>query len=509
MSVTLPLAVISCAREELPSEPSEDGVCPLTISVTDGGYAASDGQTKATENGYRTEFSAGDEAGLFVVRDGALVYDNVKLTATTGTGGSLTWQSEASVTLAGGFPDERYFLYYPYQADMSGKTTVSATDAEGFFAQLVSIWQPKADQSTYANYTASDLMTAKGTATKGTDGTLPLSFSMTHRMAMAVIEMPKTVYKFTDATIPDYRAASSADFTDSDLKPYGIVPGIYRCIVNPANSTAAGITGSYDNGMKEFAITPNGIDAGSYKTYKIDGATATVKTYELQPGDYFCKDGSGSWYIIPKEEKPGSECIGVVFYAEHHPNDGSDYSDTGIGQKYCHGYAVALKDANAQECMCMWGAAGKELGCYPKDGSGNKPDNIENPDLDWSGYDWTRKIISNGAGGVGDLNGTGGKGYPATYYAVVEYQNKISAPTGSSGWFLPSVGQMWEVYRNRDSLFADKSVATGLRFDDQYWSSSEYSFGADRYAVIVCPGLGRVNGIWKDYCCYVRPVLAF
>lgn len=506
MSVTLPLAVISCAREELPSESCEDGVRPLSITVTDGGYAASGGQTKATENGYRTEFSAGDEAGLFVVRDGALVYDNVKLTATTGTGGSLTWQSEASVTLAGGFPDECYFLYYPYQSDMSGKTTVSATDAEGFFAQLVSIWQLKADQSTYANYTASDLMTAKGTATKGTDGTLPLTFSMTHRMAMAVIEMPKTVYKFTDATIPDYRAASSADFTDSDLKPYGIVPGTYRCIVNPANSTATGITGSYDNGMKEFAVTPNGIDAGSYKTYKIDGATATVKTYELQPGDYFCKSTDGNWYVIPGEAAPDGNVIGIVFHVGQDESDESDYSGTGIGEAKCHGYVVALTDATSG--YCLWGVNGTELGCYPTDGGGNKLNNYSNPDIDWNGYAWTQKIIT-AAGGKGNLNASVQAGYPATWYAVVSYEIGCNAPTNSSGWFLPSIGQMWNIYQNRSSLFNGKAVVTSLK-SDWYLSSSEYYYSPEGFDLHVNVGNDYVNPGHKHFSSsYVRPILAF
>ena len=509
-AAALLLASVSCTREELPSAPSEGGVCPLSITVADGGYAAADGQTKATENGCRTEFTAGDECGLYIVRGGTVVYNNVKLTATAGADGSLTWQPEAGTELGGGLDGETYCLYCPYQADMSGKVDVTATDAEGFFAPLVSGWQPKADQSTYANYTASDLMTAKGTAAKGTDGSLKLSFSMSHRMAMAVIEMPPTVYKFTntDVAIPDYTGGgSSADFTSSAVKPYSIAPGTYRCIFNPASGTATSITGSYADGWKEFTVTPDGVAANCCRAYRIDGLNPTEKSYSLQVGDYFCRNSIGLWYIIPKAEKPGSECIGAVFYVGQHPNDGSDYSGTGIGKKNCHGYAVAMKDATTD--YCMWGAFGKELGCYPKDGSGNKPDNLSNPGLDWSGYDWTWKIINNGARGLFSLNATEPSGYPATYYAVADYQDKISAATGSSGWFLPSVGQMWEVYRNRDSLFADKSVATGLR-PDCYWSSSEYSSWPGSYVLFVDSRDGRVYGTGKDYNKgYVRPVLAF
>lgn len=509
MAAALPLLLVSCQQEELPGMNGASDTTPLSITVTDGGYVSTDkAATRATEDGYRTEFTAGDECGLYIVRGGTVVYENIKLTATaSANGNALTWQPEASVTLVGGFPDESYFLYYPYQSDMSGKTTVSATDAEGFFATLVSGWQPKTDQSTYANYTASDLMIAKGTANK--DGNkLNLSFSMTHRMVLAVIEMPKTVYKFTntDVTISDYTAASSADFTGSSMKPYGIFSGTYRCIVNPAGSAPASITGSYDDGKKEFSVTPDGIDAGSCKTYKIDGAQATVKPYNLQSGDYFCKDGSGSWYIIPGAENPGSKCIGIVFHVGQDESDESDYSGTGIGEAKCHGYVVALTEATSG--YCMWGVYGTELGCYPTDGGGNKLNNYSNPDIDWNGYAWTQKIIT-AAGGKDKLNASDQAGYPATYYAVVAYENKCPAPTNSSGWFLPSIGQMWNIYQNRSSLFNGKAVVTSLK-SDWYWSSSEYYHDPAYYALYVRVYYGDVDYSSKRYRgSFVRPVLAF
>jgi hypothetical protein len=180
---------------------------------------------------------------------------------------------------------EHYFLYYPYRANMTDKVTASATSDEKFFAPLISGWQPAADQSTYAAYTASDLMTATGTAVR-TNGSISLSFSMAHRMAMAVIEMPKTVYKFNDNSIPDYVIATTADFGDN-AKPCRMADGTYRYIVNSSSGTATNITGSYDGDKKEFTITPSGISANFCKTYKVDGATISEKQTTLQMGDYF------------------------------------------------------------------------------------------------------------------------------------------------------------------------------------------------------------------------------
>ena len=503
------LLLTGCTQEELPL-PGADNAAPLAITITDGGYApaASDGGmqktlTRATENGYRTEFTAGDECGLYIVRGEAVVYENVKLTATAGPDGNLAWQPEAGVTLAGGLAGEQYFLYYPYQADMTGK--VKVTDDADFFAPLINDWQPASDQSDYtAGYTASDLMTASGNADKA-NGKVLLSFAMTHRMTLAVIEMPKTVYKFTDTSIPDYTVPTAADFTNSSVKPCRMADGSYRCIVNPAQ-TAPTLTGSFDGGKKEFTLTPNGIATGNYKTYKVDGAQAMEKNYNLQMGDYLCKNSDGNWYIIPGEEMPNEECIAIVFHAGHHENDASDYSATGIGQQKCHGYAVALQDAT--NGYCQWGVYGTELGCCPTDGSGKKQNNYSAPDIDWSGYAWTQKIIT-AAVGKDKLHATEDSGYPATYYAVVDYASKVPSPANSTGWFLPSIGQMWNVYQNRTSLFDGKTGVSVLQ-RDWYWSSSESYFFSASYALCVRVYDGYVSYDFKSFrSSYVRPVLAF
>ena len=503
------LLLTACTQEELPL-PGADNAAPLAITVTDGGYAptASPGDmqkataTRATENGYRTEFTTGDACGLYLVRGGAVVYDNVKLTATTGTEGGLVWQPEAGVTLGGGLPDEKFFLYYPYRANMKDKVTASATSDEEFFAPLISGWQPEADQSDYAaGYTASDLMTAKGTANNGTDGKLSLSFAMTHRMALAVIEMPKMVYKFTDTGIPDYTILTAADFT-AEAKPYRNSDSTYRYIVNPAAQPVS-LTGSFDEGKKEFTVTPSGITASSYKTYKVDGGWKEI-THNLQAGDYLLADGN----LVGKDETltagQQADVIAIVFHAGHHENDASDYSATGIGSKECHGYAVALTDATSN--TCMWGVYRTELGCYPTDGSGN---NYSNPDIDWSGYSYTQTIIT-AAGGKEKLNATEQAGYPATWYAVVDYAGKFSAPANSSGWFLPSIGQMWNVYQNRTSLFDGKTGVSGLQ-SDWHWSSSEYYSDPANDALSVDVLSGSVGNSDKDKSIvrYVRAVLAF
>ena len=252
------------------------------------------------------------------------------------------------------------------------------------------------------------------------------------------------------------------------------------------------------------------------------GVTITYDGTETEPkiGDYYYSDGTWSdgglrklyadgtmeWAETKPQPENGKNVIAIVFHAGHHENDASDYSATGIGQQKCHGYAVALQDAT--NGYCQWGVYGTELGCCPTDGSGKKQNNYSAPDIDWSGYAWTQKIIT-AAGGKDKLNAIEDSGYPATYYAVVDYAHKVPSPANSTGWFLPSIGQMWNVYQNRASLFEGKTVVSGLK-SDWYWSSSEFYYVPADYALCVDVRNGRVLFSNKrDRFSYVRSVLAF
>ncbi len=497
------LLAASCEREELPGV-GADGTQTLAITVTDGGYAPAnrDGgspagvpQTRAVENGYTTEFTASDACGLYIVRGGKLAYANVKLTATAAADGTLTWQPEAGVTLTGGFNGEAYYLYYPYQADMIGKTasvpTADMSDAD-FFAPLITGWIPKADQSIYTTgYTASDLMTATGTATK--DGsTLKLSFAMTHRMALAVIELPKTKYVFSNTPgIPDYTVLTSADFTGSDAKPCRMADGSYRYIVNPT-ATATKITGSYAGGSKEFTFTPSAT-TGSYKTYKIDGGGVVVKQYNLQVGDYFLADGN----LLPKETDEATvknadvAAIGIVLKAgrdtEGDWTDNGDYKLKGsaTSMSEVHGYVLALRDAHAG---CPWGSFETEVGCDRNQTTG------------FNGYSSTQTIVAKVQGG--NLQ-------DAAYYATTGYEAQYPAPANTSGWFLPSGGQCQYWLNHRDVILRNVQNAGGDGWKDWYWSSSEPSYDPASSAYSWDMRDGYMYSDYKNYGNAVRACLAF
>ena len=443
LQAALLLLLVSCTQEEFPAV--QDKAQQLTISVTDGGYTSAVEnmktrvETRAVENGYTTEFTEGDACGFYMVRGGKPVYSNVKLTAEkdAATGG-IMWKTDGT-TLAAGMDGESYYLYYPYQADMAGKTATPAegavmTDAE-FFKPLIDGWQPGDDQSTHAAYTASDLMTAGGSTT-GTGNTIHLSFAMKHRMALAVIEMPKTVYKFIDANVPDYTVGAEATFTGT-AKPLRMADGTYRYLVHSSMPT---IEGCYDGGNREFTITTSASHpvVGEYKRYKVDGAAETIKnvTYAesgiARIGDFYCtKDNGTTGYLIPKEADEttvqAAKVVGIVFQTDKSRIGAKEKEKLG-GEGNVHGLVMAVKNIATRQA---WGLFGMDEGLTT---CRTKADNYN----DISGYGNCEHIRAN-RGSFAN--------YPA-FKAADGYNTTCPVPATTTGWYLPASGQWWDILQN-------------------------------------------------------------
>lgn len=463
LQAALLLLLVSCTQEEFPA--AQDKALQLTISVTDGGYTSTEGKTtRAVENGYTTEFTEGDACGLYMVRGGKPVYSNVKLTAEkdAATGG-IMWKTDGT-TLAAGMDGESYYLYYPYQADMAGKTATPAegavmTDAE-FFKPLIDGWQPGDDQSTHAAYTASDLMTAGGSTT-GTGNTIHLSFAMKHRMALAVIEMPKTVYKFIDANVPDYTVGAEATFTGT-AKPLRMADGTYRYLVHSSMPT---IEGCYDGGNREFTITTSASHpvVGEYKRYKVDGAAETIKnvTYAesgiARIGDFYCTKNNGTTgYLIPKEADEttvqAAKVVGIVFQTDKSRIGAKEKEKLG-GEGNVHGLVMAVKNIATRQA---WGLFGMDEGLTT---CRTKADNYN----DISGYGNCEHIRTN----RGNFDS-----YPA-FKAAYDYNTTCPVPATTTGWYLPASGQWWDILQNLGGCpaLADVTQQTSPDTGEFLWKS--------------------------------------
>lgn len=512
VGVVMMVITIACSHEE--EYVCEQMTQALSFRIADAGYQeeGKNLHSRAIDTDYQTRFSTGDACGLYVVTDNGVVGNNIKLLAERdAASGSVTWKSD--VLLSVKWKDAVFFLYYPYQEDMKGKVadaSLAAESDEAFFAPLIADWKPQDNQSTYAAYTASDLMTARGTVSATMSGEQQVSFSLKHRMALAVVELPVTTYRFTNYTdIPDYSASMPVSFSGNQ-KMYALTDGTLRLLVRPEEEDAPVLEGLCDDGMKKFSINTANITSGLYKTFKVDGGRK-IQDYTLQMSDVLAHLGNHSWYVIPYEaytDAPDKgNAIGVVIKVGRHNGDCSDYTQplaAGgplLSASTFHGYAAALNDLSAEQIE--WGPSTVGLPNYPVDAQGNPQNNYNNETYkqDWSGYAYTQAIIKQ-AGGQEQL-----LVYPAVYRAVTAFENKYPAPVNTSGWFLPSIGQLWNVYSHTGVLGV---VQNELSTFGHYWSSSVHYYQTECILTIrIQNSLGDVYGKYPTNIGLVRPVLAF
>lgn len=538
LPVVLMVLVGACTADDgfvpSPGEAPATSAPPLTITVTDGAYApaptandeddATAPATRAVERGYGTEFTAGDKIGLYEViekerSDGTSEYsvsfknENLCLTY-DGTAWTLPPGAELTPERPADGIRMHYYAYYPWQKDkdMGGKTVTEAGEVivylsgtpwtpREFFDPLISGWSPVDNQSTYAAYTASDLMVSLGTVTKRTDGAdgFELRFVMEHQMALAVVRVPSTEYTYTETV--------SGIETEKSYRLYtGMsVSGCWqenshtaRRLVNPVIGNATVHPGSYYTaGFKKhrFEVTTEGLfggTPGTYRLYTIDGGKATVELRPLKAGDFYMSDGS----ILPREAANGgtlpddvqADCLGVVFWVGE--NEGRHWTQTGYGEgdhllmrhhpQCTRGMAVALHDASQGAAWATGEGAAERLYYWAKDFGGFTPAE----QADWGaikasglhyGYRNSRLMKLYGA-----YHST--TTFPA-YGGIDTYAAAHPAPDGSSGWFFPDQNElammcygMTDNYEKRPTARRDLlnglfPKAGGEAFRGRYWSS--------------------------------------
>lgn len=569
LPVVLVVLVAACTADDgfvpWPGEAPATSAPPLTITVTDGAYApaptandeddATAPATRAVERGFATEFTAGDQIGLYEMRekeqgDGESIYHaitkNLCLTYngtawTLPTGAKLTPERQADGSRT------HYYAYYPWQQDMVDKTAGDIGDffigqtgkpwaPREFFDRLISGWGPASNQSTYAAYTASDLMVSRGTVTKRTDGAdgSELRFVMEHQMALAVIRVPSTEYTYSETV--------SGIETEKSYRLYtGMNTGgcwqenshTARYLVNPRGLSYQ-IPGTYYAAeFKEhyFEVGVSWLDGdtpGIYCLYTIDGGKATVEPRPLKEGDFYMRDGS----ILPREAADGgtlpadvqADCLGVVFWVGE--NEGMHWTQTNLGEgdhllmrhhpQCTRGMAVALRDASATGAA--W-ATGKGADVYLFNWADNFSTFTPAEQADW-------KAIRASGYGYGYCSSRLMKLYGAhhsttafpAYDAIDTYADAHPAPDGSSGWFFPgqrelammcygvadNYGERPATQRNLlNGLF---SKAGGEAFRGIYWSN--YENGTNAWTIDFDANTSYGDKL-KSNTYRVRPVIAF
>ncbi|MBC5612757.1 fimbrillin family protein [Bacteroides hominis] len=443
---------------------STDG-STLTVHATAEGFASADGvNTRASESGYTTTFTNGDQIGVFAVKDGNVIEDckNVPLTY-NGT----NWEGTVYY-----YTGAKYFAYYPYDASMHSKTSVD---------EIVTAFNPQTDQSTYANYTKSDLMTAD-VVSPSDDKTLRFSFA--HKMSLIEISLPVQKYITPDPDKYEYSypvigatfSIAYGGYALKSITPYNMGGGVYRYIV-PVRVSPYKVGGEFqtsDDKTIEYKKEEISLNAGSYKRLNVsyEGAPSGEPLERaLAIGDFYYSDGG----IVPRDapNPPSKDRIGIVMKVGRDNGD-TDWTDDckyklkdgETDMNTVHGYVLALYDAN-DGGECTWGSFGTQV---EYEGMMNRDQNTG-----FYGYKNTQAVILFAKKNNLILKDA----FPAVYWGTDGYEDSHPAPENSSGWFLPSAGQCTYWLNNRNELLKSVNKVTGndsYEWKDSYWSSSEYSF---------------------------------
>lgn len=491
----------ACQQEELGEAGIATDTAGLQLTVSASDFVPADSAaTRAFDDGRVTTFESGDQVGLIIL-DGSnnLIANNLPYTF-DGTSWTTTGTAPCYDPMVTN--DYTYLVYYPYTASANGMKTVE---------ELKKIITPQTDQSSENAYRQSDLMVGTGTVAREINATLShayASYSLSPVVKMTLDDTSQSGISYVPNTLEE---VVFQDGNGEYIRPYRAEDGSYRYIL-PTDYTGT-IRSFYDYKEKRYSGTREISNAVTNTRYSQVEVLEELGKYTLdnaQVGDLYCRDVQGKGYLLPRDatyELINRKCVGVVFALGHSQYDTSDYSATGIGQKECHGYAVALSEAETN-LFIGWGTRNTALDLYPEG-----VDNLNNPDQDWDGYLYTRKIVTHVGGEemLKPMSGENKDGYPATYYAVVAYKNLVAAPTNSSGWFLPAIGQLLEVFRQGHFV---TTVGDPLRSNAYYWSSSEDANRPAQYALrgYITEIKALQSDKWNPYSGgngWVRSVLAF
>ena len=434
------------------------------------------------------------------------------------------------------------------------------------------------DQSKLADFQNSDFISAENRKVEFNNPTL----EFTHRTARVTIELkPGTGFTSVAGATVSLVSLSADNGNPTAIKTYNASGNTYEALTAPQTVAAGKPFVKVELGGGTFYFRPQNnvvLEAGSRYKYTVkvnatgltldgctigywtDGGSEDVRitiSYdgsetEAKIGDYYYADGTWSdgglrklyadgkmeWAETTPQPMNDKTCIGIVFYTGRHETDRSDYtkplSEDGptIPNGKVNGYVVALTDVHD-------GSSDRLRWEYGPGNVYNKAIDASTSTSDWQGYSNSLKFHEFVNKNENKAAGWEMKHFPAalaceTYgnrmldedgndaNGKYDWQKPLAAPGNTSGWFLPSCGQLQYLYKNRSVLSArmtdvKNSTPTDCSYKDEiewfstgmyYWSSTEYSrypYGA--WDVDFSSGGGL--SYYKDRTGDVRAVLAF
>lgn len=499
------LLAASCSQEETAGTTTFRNI---KVNVSDAGMINEHGNSRATTEGVSTTFDNGDEIGVYAVSNGTVVpgYDNLKLTKS-----AEGWN---------GFPegatfpaDTRFYAYYPYTAS-------PAFSVDNTFSDLIKNWNPV----TAASYTAGDLMTtlAPATLTKTDDLNATIDLQLSHAMSMieVTVKSGETVtYDFTNEGLADYTVTTgggepSFTFGGTTYTSTGAVgTNTYRLLVNPQISGTLSVSVDGKNYAPKEDLS---VQAGTYYTMTVGNSKGeTTESYTLQVGDYFLSDGKLVSRDATLTEEQKALVAGVVYYVgDPTPTAlyGSSYADYTDALKIEHPSSVhgLVYAVDGLDMAGSWGtemASDAFLNLYQQSKgilAECSSSNVGSKNHRILGYDNTATFRY--------LN----KSDATVYSQMLEsLAARTDAPARTSGWFIPSYGDMYEIISETNAaVIAGSFSNTGRTLWEPgkiYMTSSPYFDSKKKYQKKMYGYDGTSLNTYKlDETPHVlRPALAF
>ena len=439
--------VAGCSQnDELDVTPVENEG-QLTIHATASDFVSSDADTRIINEGADTQFEAGDKIGIFAIRstDNKLLVQNMPLEYAgadwTGNDNKVYYYKNTS-----------YVAYSPYDENLS---IASADNQASLQEQIKEHFTQKlkaAENDQSIAYPSLDLMLASAEPTDiGNANTKSLSFDFKHQLALMEIEVPVKAYLDTDKNFI-YAEPFTKDFTLNgnsltmyplSIKTEGVAGedakaySLFRFLVKPEMAYTLGGELKYGAPIQLEEKTVN-LETGKYMKYTInaEGAESSYTERAIAVGDYYYADGSICPGTNDGDNIIKENCIGIIFATDNvSVSNGMDGS-----KKYTNGKVLALENYHTDEMIptsntstssyyVIWGAH-----------------TVENDDViaKAEGYD----VFS------GKLDGYAKTmDFASSVEAVQnvlkfgkESNTKYVAPISSTGWYMPSIGELIEVF---------------------------------------------------------------
>lgn len=515
----------------------ESKMLSLTVSAND--FAVTGGaSTRAADNGKTTTFENGDRVGLIVLDEsGNLVADNLPYKFNGSNWNFDTGNGEGKQPAFYDPSLNTYIVYYPYDAAANQTTSVDALKALNVFA-------PQEDQSTENAYRQSDLMVWSSSGKPMKQITAALAHVRNSFSLDAKVQWTLATGDMVSYTPPTLEDVIIYDKEGTQLSPYRAEDGSYRYIL--PNSYEGKVRWCYTYEEKTFGGECT-VSSQATGTRYAQVETVNAGEYSLDkaaPGDFYCSkesNGTNAGYVLPQDAVAVLEqhrCIGIVFHVGQHKTDQSNYSqpltDDGptIPDGKVHGYVVALTDVHD-------GSSDRLRWEYGPKNEYNHVVGTSTSASDWQGYSNSLKFHEFVKNEDNKAAGWEMKHFPAALACETygnrttdrdgnpadgkyDWQKPLAAPKNTSGWFLPSCGQLRYLYQNRSVLSArmtdvKNSTPTDCGYKEYikwfstslyYWSSTEYSlYPYSAWDVDFSSGGGYCSS--KDLTDDVRAVLAF